>query len=171
MSGNESGNCKQTDVSRTSYASYAEQRRHARKFYHEFYVADRQYYDADLVWRYLFVGAPVRLERDETNTERPHAVAVLFEVTKEIQNQSVSISEDGDWAIQKHVLPSVESGSYLLGYVSSSPREEDLADILELGWDDDQAFFNCRISGIEEDAAADQQIKVGVWIERKKNTK
>ena len=71
------------------------------------HLASRQYNDADLVWDYLRVGTPLRLERDMNNPYDPNAVQVIF-------------NKDGE--------------DYLLGYIPRA-KNSDLAAFLEMGWD------------------------------------
>lgn len=76
-------------------------------FYMDCHLAGRKYHDTDLVWDYLRVGTPLRLEREMNNPYDPYAVQVIF-------------NKDGE--------------DYLLGYIPRGDNRN-LAAFLEMGWE------------------------------------
>lgn len=113
-------------------------------FFKECHLAGRQYHDVDEVWEELHVGTVLKLERDLDNHYDPNAVAVIF---------SMGIDEDTE-----------EREDYLLGYIPSKENEE-IAQLLEMGWND---IFECRISKINPDAHYENQIRLTIRIKRNK---
>jgi hypothetical protein len=77
-------------------------------FFMDCHLAGRKYYDADLVWDYLRVGQPLRLERDLQNPHDPYAVQVIY-------------NKDGE--------------DYLIGFIPRSDNKQ-IAGFLEMGWTD-----------------------------------
>jgi hypothetical protein len=77
-------------------------------FFMDCHLAGRKYYDADLVWDYLRVGQPLRLERDLQNPHDPYAVQVIC-------------NKDGE--------------DYLIGFIPRSDNKQ-IAGFLEMGWTD-----------------------------------
>lgn len=75
-------------------------------FFMDCHLAGRKYYDADLVWDYLRVGQPLRLERDLQNPHDPYAVQVIY-------------NKDGE--------------DYLIGFIPRSDNKQ-IAGFLEMGW-------------------------------------
>ena len=78
------------------------------RFFMDCHLAGRKYHDADLVWDYLRVGSPLRLERDMQNPHDPDAVQVIF-------------NKDGE--------------DYLLGFIPKIHNKE-IAAFLEMGWNE-----------------------------------
>ena len=113
-------------------------------FFKECHLAGRQYHDVDEVWEELHVGTVLKLERDLDSHYDPNAVAVIF---------SMGIDEDTE-----------EREDYLLGYIPSKENEE-IAQLLEMGWND---IFECRISKINPDAHYENQIRLTIRIKRNK---
>ena len=107
-------------------------------FYKETHLAGRQYYDADEVWNELEVGTQLRLERDLDNRYDKNAVQVIYE-----RGQA-------------------DEDRFLLGYIPSAENEE-IAGLLEMGWND---IFECRISRINTEAHYENQIRLTIRIKK-----
>lgn len=108
-------------------------------FFKECHLAGRQYHDVDEVWEDLHVGTLLSLERDLDNRYDKNAVAVIFR--KDV---------DG------------ETEEFLLGYIPSTQNEE-IAQFLEMGWDE---IFECRICKINAEAHYENQIHLAIRILR-----
>lgn len=111
-----------------------------KMYFNTCHLAGRQYHDVDEVWEQLKVGTRLTLAREEGNPYDPNAVEVLFHGKNEWEEDDV----------------------FKLGYI---PRDqnETIARFLEMGWND---VFECRISSIDPELHAENQITMSIRIKR-----
>lgn len=79
-----------------------------REYYCNCHLAGRQYKDADLVWKYLEMGSPLKMILEERNPYDPNAVLVIY-------------THEGE--------------DYIIGYLPKA-HNEDIAKLLRMGWGD-----------------------------------
>lgn len=113
------------------------------KYYNEFHLAGRQYYDVNEIWDELKVGLLVRLEAEPDNKYNADAIAVMYD------------QKDNNGKIIE---------TFQLGYVPSTENTE-LSSFLEMGWG---KIFECRISQVNQDAHYESQIRLTVKIVKNK---
>lgn len=112
------------------------------RFYYECVLANSKQFDLSEIWKNISSGDELYLTRDRVNTSNPYSVAVLYKCP------------DNQYKI--------------IGHLPKSEKSEDIANILDLGWDKCGEFFFCRIMH-NEFKDAEYQVRIQISIKKTKN--
>ena len=110
------------------------------RFYYECVLADGKQFDLCEVWDKMNTGDELFLTRDMVNMSNPNAVAVLF---KDPEKDNYTI----------------------IGRLPKTEKSEDIASILDLGWDNQGGFFSCRIMH-KDFKDSEFQLRLSIRIKR-----
>ena len=111
------------------------------RFYYECVLADGKLFDLCEMWEELSPGDELFLARDTVNTSNPYAVVVLCKCSS-------------------------EGGYKIIGHLPKTEKSEDIANILDLNWDDNGEFFSCRLVH-KEFKDSEFQVQLSIRIKRK----
>ena len=111
------------------------------RFFYECYLSDVKFFSLYEVWESLSPGTPLYLTRDTTFSSNPMAVAVVFKKDKTYK---------------------------VLGHLPKSEKSEDIANILDMGWDDDGKFFSCFVKH-KDFKDSDYQLQLLIRLKNKKS--
>lgn len=56
---------------------------------------------------------------------------------------------------------------FLLGYLPQSERTEDIAKILDMGWNEGGKFFSCNVSKKENETTEEPKLSLSISIQEK----
>lgn len=110
------------------------------RFYYECVLADSKQFDLSDIWANINSGGELYLTRDKVNTANPNSVAVLYKSSENVYK--------------------------IIGHLPKSEKSEDIANILDLGWDNEGAFFLCRIM-YKEFKDYEYQVQIKISIKKK----
>lgn len=113
------------------------------RFFYECYLSDVKFFSLYEVWKSLESGTPLHLTRDTAFSSNPMAVAVVFEKDKTYK---------------------------VLGHLPKSEKSEDIANILDMGWDDDGKFFSCVVKH-KDFKDSDYQLQVLIRLKKRGSQK
>ena len=116
-----------------------EELRSSDRFFYECTLADGKLFGLSEAWDSLAPGTPLYLTRDTMFTSNPMAVAV--------------VSGCGD-------------SRKLIGRLPKSEKSEDIANILDMGWDDKGEFFSCIVKH-KEFKDSDYQLQLLIKLKRR----
>lgn len=88
------------------------------RFFYECALIDSKQYGLFEVWDNIHVGTTLYLTRD-LDIQKSNTVAVVYK------------KNDNDY--------------HIIGHLPKSEKSDDIANILEMGWDDDGKFFSCIV--------------------------